>query len=150
MVTLYLVRHAEAEATPADFDRELTPYGKEQARNLGNYLKTREIPLDKIICSSAVRALTTAKLIAAPLGHTVHPDPAIYNASLDTLVQTLKNINSTSSILLVGHNPGVTLLLNYLADTTEESLSPCSLRIIELPADDWSSITAHSGQIKAP
>jgi phosphohistidine phosphatase len=150
MLKLYLVRHAEAEQSAIDFERTLTPHGEEEALCMGRYLKSLDVQPDRILCSPAIRALTTAQIITQQLeysANTVHTDPSLYNADLDTLLLTLGHLGKTPSVLLVAHNPGVTKLAAYLVDTLTPPLPTCALCMIELPADRWKSIAAHSGKM---
>jgi len=70
---LYLIRHTEAVdlGTPGaarDFDRVLTPHGRDQARSLGAAFARLSLPLDAVVASPLVRAHQTAvELIAAAL-----------------------------------------------------------------------------------
>jgi phosphohistidine phosphatase len=150
MLKLYLVRHAEAGQNVIDFDRNLTPDGKEEALCIGRYLNSLATRPDRILCSPAIRALTTAQIITEQLGcapKTIHTDPSLYNADLDTLLLTLGHLGNAPSALLVAHNPGVTKLAAYLVGTLTPPLPTGALCMIELPADRWKSITAHSGKI---
>jgi phosphohistidine phosphatase len=153
MLKVYLIRHAEAHVGMVDFDRLLTPHGEEAALSLGEHLrKILVIQPDQVISSPAVRAFTTAQLITQQLDYPsekVQTDPALYNASLETLVSVLEHMDdSYKSILLVAHNPGMTQLANYLVDVPVDHLPTCGLCMIELPADNWQSIKAHSGKLQ--
>jgi phosphohistidine phosphatase len=62
---LYLIRHAEAEdlgtaGVVRDFDRPLTPRGREQARTLADAFARRNITIDAVAASPLVRAYQTA------------------------------------------------------------------------------------------
>ena len=152
MLKLYLVRHAEAGQNRVDFDRPLTSAGEKEACCIGLHLKSLAILPDRILCSPALRALTTAHIMTEQLGYspnTVHTDPSLYNADLGALLLTLGHLDTTPSVLLVAHNPGVTQLAAYLIDTLTPPLPTCALCMIELPADCWGSITAHSGKMLA-
>ena len=149
MLTLYLVRHAETFPGAIDFERKLTPEGETQAREMGLSLKKHRIKPDQILSSPAIRAVTTAKLIAKSLGKKVHTESSIYNADVETLLAALGTLTTEKSVLLVAHNPGISLLANYLANVTLPAFSPCDLCILEIPAENWQSLTAHSGTIRA-
>jgi phosphohistidine phosphatase len=70
MKTLILVRHAkssrDAPAMP-DKDRPLNDRGKRDAPNMGERLAKRDVKPDLILSSPAMRALTTAEIIAKKL-----------------------------------------------------------------------------------
>jgi phosphohistidine phosphatase len=62
---LYLIRHAEAvelgsAGATRDFDRALTPLGREQARALATAFVRRKLTVDSVVASPLVRAHQTA------------------------------------------------------------------------------------------
>ncbi|MES2957129.1 MAG: histidine phosphatase family protein, partial [Pseudomonadota bacterium] len=72
MKTLLLVRHAQARPegpSLLDRDRPLDDVGKRDAPKMGERLTKRNVKLDLVVSSPALRALTTAQLIAEELGH---------------------------------------------------------------------------------
>jgi broad specificity phosphatase PhoE len=77
MLDLYLIRHAESEANVEIEHRvggscpasPLTARGEKQARRVGHRLVSEGIRFDQIYCSSAVRAVETARLIAHELDY---------------------------------------------------------------------------------
>src|SRR5262245_41375694 len=75
---LYLIRHAEAvePGSPGalrDFDRVLTPRGREQARALGETFTRLKLPLDVMVASPLVRAHQTAVEMLAALRSDLRP-----------------------------------------------------------------------------
>jgi len=119
MKTLLLVRHGEAydNAHFADFDRPLTPFGEQQALELGLQFKQQSLHIDSIICSSAKRTLTTATLIAKQTHYPsdkIHVEPNIYNAEMEDLLNVVQQLGKEqNTVIIVGHNPGLSLLANY-------------------------------------
>ena len=62
---LYLIRHAEAvdlgsPGAARDFDRVLTPHGRDQARALADAFVRLKLPVDAVVASPLVRAHHTA------------------------------------------------------------------------------------------
>lgn len=69
MKRIYFIRHAEAQSGGRnDFERELSLKGKTDAMRLGELLRSRHVAPQLIVASSAIRALTTAQIIAGVLG----------------------------------------------------------------------------------
>lgn len=148
---LYLLRHAEAEKGADDFERPLTAHGKAQALWIGCYLLKQQERPQSIICSSALRAFTTARLVAKRLqlpDDALTPESSMYNADYDTLLSLFHNFNE-NQVLFVGHNPAISQLAYYLTgdDRLQDSLSPCGLCVIEFPVSDWADITEQSGHL---
>jgi phosphohistidine phosphatase len=72
MKTLLLVRHAKwswKDMRLPDQDRPLTARGERDAATMSQRLSQRRVDADLIICSPAVRALATARIIAKGLGY---------------------------------------------------------------------------------
>ena len=72
MKTLYLVRHAKSsrhDPSLSDRDRPLDERGKQDAPKMGQRLAKRDVRPDLLLSSPAVRALTTAQLIAEEVGY---------------------------------------------------------------------------------
>ena len=71
MKVLYLVRHAKSsrdDPSLPDRDRPLDERGKQDAQRLGRRLAKRNVKPDLLVSSPALRARTTAQLIAKELG----------------------------------------------------------------------------------
>lgn len=148
MKQLCIIRHAKSSwIDPAlnDMDRQLEEVGKINAALTGGILKQKGVNPDAIYASSATRAYDTAYFIAETLEFSpqnIIVDPAIYEAQVDVLLSIIQNIpQEYHSIILVGHNPGLTLLANYLADEHMQSLPTCGVCCFEFSTNDWSEIT---------
>ena len=71
MKTLVLMRHGKADVSAPsgrDFDRVLSPKGREQVKVMLAWLKEQGILPDSIISSSALRTQETARGMATGLG----------------------------------------------------------------------------------
>lgn len=114
-VELCILRHAEADSGSPDIARELSVAGKERAANLGTELADKQFAV--VLASSAVRAQQTlAPILAA---HTTpiteqHSDEKFYEGSADTWLAAIQALTATK-ILLVGHNPTLSILATKLA-----------------------------------
>ena len=72
MKTLFLVRHAKSswdDSTLADRSRPLAARGERDVATMGKRLSQRHVRPDLIVSSPAVRALSTAKVIAKALDY---------------------------------------------------------------------------------
>ncbi len=99
---LILWRHADAEDGFPDIDRALTAKGKEDAKRMAAWLKTR-LPKDtKILVSPAKRAQETASALELPFTtlDALYPDP-----SPQSLLQISNWDTTKGSVLIVGHQP---------------------------------------------
>ena len=118
---LYLMRHAEAASTGADWrdvSRELTPRGRTQARDVGELLGRQRIEL--VLSSSATRARQTTELLSLPVP--IRYVDRLYNAGSRALLAELSGIpDQVRTVLLVGHAPGIPALAENLADRLHSS-----------------------------
>lgn len=118
MLRLYVIRHAEAEDTPPgarDADRRLTQKGREDFARGVEGLRQLEVSLERIFCSTLVRARETAALLAEGLPGP-EPEPLeelAPGAALEDLLRALRG--SGERVALVGHEPGLGRLVSLAA-----------------------------------
>ena len=150
---LILVRHAEATEGGAgvkDIERELTAKGHRDAPRIGRYFYENQILPDMILSSSAQRARSTAELMAEQLKYELNQISYVdelYNASVRTLLSTINQGDDAWSILvLVGHNPAISYLSEYLSGEPIGSMDPASYVQIEFEADSWQEVSQNSGR----
>ena len=92
MKILYLCRHAKsswADPGMTDFERPLNERGLQNAPMMARLFKRRNEPVDLLVSSTAVRALSTARLFADELGipeKQIKKEPAIYEASVPAIL----------------------------------------------------------------
>ena len=119
MKTLLILRHAKSSwkhPELSDHDRPLNKRGKHDAPLMGRLLKEKELVPDLIISSTAVRAKDTALVVGEVVGYTKKISflSSLYSASPDAYIQAINDIagdNNYSTILVVGHNPGLEELI---------------------------------------
>lgn len=145
MKKLYMIRHAKSswsDITLDDFDRGLNKRGKESVKLMGSRLKERGVTPDIIISSPALRAKTTAEVIAKKIGYgknTVFKDE-IYEAEPETLHRILTQIDDKyNSAFLFGHNPGFNMLAEEYVGF-EENIPTCGIVEIAFNCDSWENI----------
>lgn len=109
--TLVILRHAKA-ANPdgvIDVDRPLTERGQLDARAAGAWLVEQGIVPDLVLCSPARRTRETWHGVALALAAApeVRYADDVYNASLDELLDVIHTADGATTVLLIGHNPGL-------------------------------------------
>ena len=154
MKTLYLCRHAKsswADAGMDDFDRPLNERGLRNAPYMAKLFKERGEPIDLIVSSPANRAFTTARFFADALGTNKErfiQERLIYLAERHTLAHIVSQLpNDQHRVMLFGHNPGFTELVNHLSDAGIGNLPTCGLVRIDLTVDDWRHVGKNSGNL---
>jgi phosphohistidine phosphatase len=121
MQQLTLLRHGDALPSARgsrDFDRPLSDKGLLEVRGAAQAIAAVMPRPDLILASSARRTTETAELVRA----TVYPDAtlltdaALYCATADALFEVLRGLgDGFASVLLVGHNPGISEACSRLA-----------------------------------
>lgn len=154
MKKLYLVRHAKSswkDGGVSDIKRPLNSRGKHDAPFMGELLHKRDVNPEVIVSSDAERAFTTAKIIADKLNYPpekIVNSHNLYLADVNELMEYIAGLdNSYDSAMLVGHNPGVTLLLNYLTGSEIDNMATCSTACIDLKIDSWPDVKEKSGKL---
>jgi phosphohistidine phosphatase len=155
MKTLYLVRHAKSSwkyPNLDDFERPLNKRGRKNAPFMGKVLKKLKVAPDLVISSPANRAATTARIIAAainyPLENIVYSE-AIYEFSENALIHVIKQIeDSVNNAMVVGHNPAINGLANYIGDQPISNIPTCGVFCVDLDISSWAKIGEHCGKLK--
>jgi len=123
MKQLILLRHGEAQAQRpglADFDRSLTDHGRTEALDAADCLRRIAVRIDALLASPARRARETALIIAARLdfNRPLLFDPLLYREDMQALLETAQRCEADArAVLLVAHNPGISLLARHLANS---------------------------------
>lgn len=154
MKHLYLVRHAKSSwKNPSldDIQRPLNKRGLRNAPEMAIRLEQRAAAVDLIISSPAKRAITTATYLALSIDYeieNIQQQRQLYFGGSSSMLQI---INSTSalvhSLMLVGHNPDMTSLLNKLCGYQTDNMPTCAIAKISFPKG-WSEIDFNDGIIE--
>lgn len=156
---LLILRHAKSDwssSAGTDFDRPLAKRGKNDAPRIGAWMYREGLIPEYVVCSPAERArqtvLKVCKMLELKKKGIVWEKDA-YDASLaDLLVILSRCPQDASTVLLVGHNPGLEELVGFLAgdevDEPEDGkvLPTASLARLEMPAD-WCALEAGCAQL---
>jgi len=151
---LLIIRHAKAkeqESGESDFERKLSKRGKEDAEEMAKELKKMNILPDKIFVSPAKRTAKTAEIMAEVLDYPMTNldfKPEIYEASQHTLLKIINNFDDSIDLaFLVGHNPGLTLISDYLSIEEVDFLPTCGMAFFTFEADTWQMIGRNFGKL---
>ena len=152
MKELLLIRHAKSSWNNpelSDFDRPLSERGYQNAELMAKRLVDNYISFDYMISSPAKRAKSTALITAKKAGFPSSQivfNEDVYMASLLSLVDIIRDVPSKySKVALVGHNPNITELINYLVGESIENLPTGFHFLMSFPIQCWSGIKSGSG-----
>ena len=132
-----------------DFDRPLSSYGRIQAVDAGNDMQKKGFLPDAIIHSSAVRTSETTELVQKAF----IPKPScsdeqdLYNSHPKTILDLInKADNKFKTLLLIAHNPGVSIVTNQLcSENRYYAYQPADWHVLDFEAESWSEICIASG-----
>jgi phosphohistidine phosphatase len=158
--TLVLMRHAKSSHDQPlfdDHDRPLAPRGIAAAPLIGRWLAARIAP-NLVLVSSAVRTRQTWALVAPAMtrGTTVSTCPELYLAEPHDILSTIRTVpDATSTLLLVGHNPGFHTLTLQLAgdgkrslrEAVTEKFPSAGVAILTFDAAHWSDLATARGRL---
>jgi phosphohistidine phosphatase len=117
---------------------------------LGKYLKDEGVIADALICSNAQRAQLTAELLANQLEFNIDQiqiNERLYEASIREFVDFLSKLyNNYNSVLIVGHNPTITHVADFLSNTEINGMSPGAVVQINFDVESWDLISKGLGE----
>lgn len=158
MKILWLARHAHSAAAEQagvrDFDRPLSERGRLDVPGIASRLKERGETLpERILCSPARRTTETALLFASQFGlgeADVRFDSQIYLTSHTRLLQICRQLDDACrSVMLVGHNPAVTDLLNELCDNVSvDNIPSGGVACLAFDVTDWGGLAPGLAALK--
>jgi phosphohistidine phosphatase len=123
--TLHLLRHAKSswdDPNLDDHDRPLAARGRQAAGVVASRMARQGTRVDLVLCSSAVRARQTFEFLLPVLGAPlyIHIGPELYTANASDLLRLIQAVSEEASgVLVVGHNPALEELTDWLAGDGE-------------------------------
>lgn len=139
---LLLMRHGHAENHQDDRQRPLSEQGRAAARDTAIALRAQGLVPELIVSSEALRARQTAELVAEGWGDSVaiRIEPSLYLATSEQIRAVLGRVRADlGSLLLVGHNPGLSAFARELG-AHGCTLSPAEYALLRPKLDDWSEL----------
>lgn len=150
MKKIFLVRHAKSywgDQSLSDFDRPLNKRGKNDAPFMGKILKEISVQSDLIISSPAKRAKKTALAIAHKIDYPQNKilfNEELYEASTKDILKVLKEVDEVYRfVMLFGHNPGLTLLNNFISNSYIDNIPTCGVVALEFDKN-WMQLDENS------
>ena len=143
MKQLYLIRHSYAENTrvgSTDFDRHLTPIGKDLLNDKIGLLANLPKP-ETCIVSSAVRTKETFDFLNTLWSlkvENVFFSERLYMADALGYKQLIEQTSyEVDRLAIIGHNPSITYLANNFCPEFVSGFSPGNILLRKSNADSW-------------
>ncbi|HEU4619449.1 MAG TPA: histidine phosphatase family protein [Gammaproteobacteria bacterium] len=148
MKRLTLLRHGKSipqESDVPDLKRPLSRRGEQDAPMMGERLRAYRARPSLILTSHAIRAKATAKIVARALGYPeefMHVERALYLAPQERIVALIEGQDDRfGDILVVGHNPGLTDLVNrLLPELGLDNMPTCGAAAIDFEMQRWAEL----------
>ena len=147
MKTVYIVRHGKATpASPsiADADRMLTDTGVARTCKIAEFMAESKPSIDHIIASPAERAYDTALIIADKLGFptkNIAAEEKLFTGDDCDAIDLMEELDdSINSVMIVGHNPFITMVANRFATQKIDSLPTTGVVSVHLDTEKWADL----------
>lgn len=113
---LYFLRHGIAQdIAPSDYERKLTPEGIAKLEKSAQVVERLGLEIDYVFTSPRVRAVETAQIVANQLNLAISVrDELNFQFSQQNLPELLNGLDSSTNILLVGHEPTFSSVIEAL------------------------------------
>ena len=148
MKEITIIRHAKSdwgEEFQKDIDRHLSARGITDAYFMSDWFVKNANKPDLILTSPATRAFSTAMIFARKLElkqEQIIIDERIYEADVKSLFSVVQSTENTKqSVVLFGHNPGLTNFCNVLSDDLFfDNLPTCAIASYQCAIKDWKEL----------
>ncbi len=156
MKTIELLRHAKSSwkyPHLSDHQRPLKSRGRNDCSLMAAVMIDSGCRFINCHSSSATRAIETIDRVLAAAGHdnvvvTEHDD--LYCFDTESLVRWLqRQSDDDESVLITGHNPGLTLLAHWLCREVDipGHMPTCSYLRIECDVESWAELSSACGRM---
>lgn len=154
MKTLYIVRHAKSswdQDDLIDFDRPLNERGIKNAPEMAKRLMSWSAIPQLILSSPANRAISTARIFANEMRISedkLKQETTIYEGTRGDLARLISRQNPDfDTLMITGHNPGVTDFINWICFIEEAQIPTCSIATIQVDIKKWNGWERGMGKL---
>ena len=148
------MRHAtanEAERGRKDSERELSAKGYQDATRLGHHLNEQQQIIDTMLVSTAQRARSTAEILAEQMHYSgrINYSDELYQASVRSVLSLInQQAEAINRLMIVGHNPTLTYLAEYLTGEPVSSMAPGGLFLLKISVP-WAEVSQQAATLGA-
>ena len=154
MKQLFLIRHAKsswADDNLSDRERPLNARGQSQLAPLGSALAHQDAFAGEVYSSVAVRAQATlAGVLPSTFPETrVQTCPELYTFDYRKLLQWLQGLGDQETIAIIGHNPALLELAQWLLKQPPAQLPTGSFMNLCIPIEHWHQLAKGKAKLNA-
>ena len=146
MKELVILRHAKSNRAYRvdDINRPLSQEGIERIQKKSHQKSDFFTKAEIIISSPAIRALHTAMIVVRELGIPMEKlmiDNQLYTFSSFSVIDYVYDLDDRwSKVVLVGHNPAFTEVINHFSDAGINQLRTAGFAKVSFDGDQWSNL----------
>lgn len=146
MKRLILVRHGKSswEYDVADDKRPLKERGFKDGKLIAGTFEKLYVPPVTIWTSPAVRAFETARIFKETLNiedKDFKIKPSLYTFNRKDLLDVIKSCeDQVNKLMIFGHNPAMTGVVNELGDKSFDNIPTTGLTVIDFEVTTWKEI----------
>lgn len=150
---IYFLRHGKSDWGAdygSDHERPLKGRGIRAARLMGWFLTATGQQPELVVSSSAVRALTTARLAAEAggWGCEVRVQRDLYGATRHRVLEEIHTLEAdVDSVLLAGHEPTCSDITGALIGAAEIRFPTAALACIDVSVARWDAVQLGRGSL---
>lgn len=151
MKNLILVRHAKAEKRSAeidDYERKLTKVGRNDSKEVAEYVAKLLNNVDLLVTSPALRAKETAEIFAKSFKSKpkITEEEILYEGEVEEISEKIPNIiKGYNNVIIFGHNPTFDELAKKL---TGDDLHLRKAGVICIEGESFDDILSGKGKLK--
>jgi len=141
---LFIIRHAKSDQSffGNDFERPLNERGLSDAPVMAKRLLGKNIKIDALVSSPAIRAKETAMLFAEILNHPAKDIifiSALYHAPEEVFYEVIAGLpDRVDAVAVFAHNPGITYFVNSLDTGIEvDNMPTCAIFAVSANITHW-------------
>lgn len=155
MKELTFIRHAKSDwgsEILRDVDRHLNERGYSDAYFMSEWYARNKKNPERIISSTATRALSTALIFARKMDFNMDQfilESGVYESSVQELLSIVRRQDDKlNSLMLFGHNPGFTDICNVLSnDLYFDNVPTCAIVSFHFDITSWLEVSEKKGTI---
>ena len=149
------MRHAKSSwenSSAGDHERGLMDKGIARTKKVAEFMIVNNIIPQLILSSTAKRAFETAKIIANSISYEkdrIVLSKKLYLSYTDDVLDELFEIdNNINNVMVFGHNPCFTDLVNMFLKKQITNLPTSGMAVIEFKTDKWEEIPNSKFSVK--
>lgn len=145
MKKLIIIRHCKSSWSDlglSDFERPLNNRGLNDGKLMSEKLSLKIPSVDLLLSSSSRRTVLTSKFFIDKINiNQVKYDDDLYHANLGKMINKIQKVdNKVNKLMVIGHNPGLTFLVNHFSNSKLYNLPTTGIVVFNIIIEEWKDI----------